>query len=114
MSALSRKLKQTCVYWSISDEPFTEYGLPVYESPVEVKCRWEDVAKEFIDAQGEKAISSAVICVASDMVCKGRIMLGTLEDVDSDGEPGDDALEIKQFAKTPNIKVTEYLREVYV
>ena len=47
MSIIDRSLKQTAVYWSLAGDDsggddFDEYGQPIFGTPVEIDCRWED------------------------------------------------------------------------
>jgi len=114
MSILTRMLRQTAVYWAPSGSD--AYGRTTFADPVELSCRWEDTAEEFIDAQGERQVSKAKVYVGEDIEPGGYIMLGDLDDVDEDANPREvsDAWAIRSFAKTPNLKATAFLRLVMV
>ncbi len=121
MGIITKMRKQTAVYWAPGSEEsggadFDEYGKPLYASPVEIDCRWEDVAEEFIDAKGTLATSRAIVYVDRDVRVGGVLMLGTLEtgmDLD-DAKQNEGAWEIRRFDKLPNLKATEYLRTAYL
>jgi len=71
--------------------------------------------KEFIDPQGTKLISSAIVYVDRDVDIRGMLLLGALySGIESNPKDVQGAVEIKQFSKTPNLKCTEYLRTVYI
>ena len=110
MSIISRMRKQDAIYWARVG--YDVNGQPTYDSPVGIECRWEDTAEEFIDAQGTRCVSRAVVYVDREVTIGGVLMLG---DVDSSGLEeeypleNEGAVEIKQFSKMPNLKATEYL-----
>ena len=107
-------LKQTAVYWAPSG--IDDFGRPTWDDPVELDCRWEDVAEEFIDAAGERQLSAAKVFVESDVEVHGVLMLGELTDLESGADPleHEDAWEILKFAKIPNLRATEYLRTAFL
>ena len=128
MSIIERMLKQKCVYWppGSDDEDsgalgldFDDYGQPLYADPVELKCRWEDRAEEFITAGGTNAISRSVVYVASDVRTGGVLLLTTLVALTATGnltvpKNNDGAWEIKRFDKLPNLKATKFVRTAYL
>ena len=119
MSIITRMLKQTCVYWVPNDVPFDDYGQPQYGDAVELKCRWEDEAVEFIGPTGTTEISRSVVYVASDVEPGGVLFLGTLAVVTASGDlivPKNNtgAWEIRRFNKIPNLKATEFLRTAFL
>lgn len=113
MSIITRMRKQTAVLW-VRGSPDT-YGNFSFASPVEISCRWEDVAQEFLDAQGEKQMSRAV--VYADRVLKpgDRLMRGEI-DSNTPENPLDtsDAFEVRRFENTPNLRATEFLKTAYL
>lgn len=79
MSLLRRLLKQTAVYWPPSTAGHDAFGNPIRSNPVEVACRWEEKAEEFIGPDGEKETSRAVVFLDTDVAVRGLLYLGTLD-----------------------------------
>jgi len=121
MSIITRVLKQTAIYWA--PDSVDQYGQTTYLSPVELRCRWEDVMQEIITADGAKQVSKTKVMVNEDVVIGGVMMLGSLESGDS-GESGglneedpkanEGAWEIINVGKIPNFRATEFLRLAYL
>jgi len=109
-------LKQTCVYWAPNDVPFDDYGQPQYANAVELKCRWEDVAEEFIGPRGTTEMSRSIVYVESDVEPGGVLLLGEIESSTDQITPKNNAgaWEIRKFDKLPNLKATEFLRTAYL
>jgi len=114
MGLITRMLKMVAVYWSLSG--VDRYGGRVWGEPVEISCRWEDVAVEYIDPQGAKHVSQSVVFVEMDVEIGGVLMLGELSSGVNESSPlsNEGAREIKQFSKIPNLRVSEYVRRVYL
>jgi len=111
----------TCVYWALASNEsggiaYDDYGQPLYTDPVELKCRWDGVAKEFVDAKGTTLVSRAVVYVESDVDVGGLLFHGTLDELDSGLDPRtqDGAWEIKRFDKIPHLKYKWFLRVAYL
>ena len=116
MSIIARMRKQTCVYWPPAAEPFDDYGQPQYGDAVEMECRWEDKAEEFIGPAGTTETSKSKVFVESDVEPGGVLLLGEIESGTDLTVPknNEGAWEIKAFNKTPNLKATEFLRTAYL
>ena len=121
MGIITRMLKMKAVYWppessESGGDDFDDYGQPQVSDPVEIDCRWEEVSEEFLDAQGTAQISRAKVFVDRDVEVGGILMLGLLADVTDLVNPkeNENAWEIRRFDKFPNLRVTEYLRTVYL
>lgn len=120
MSIITRMLKQKCVYWPLAStesggNSLDRYGQLQYTDPIEIDCRWENVAKEFVDSQGTVKISQARVFVDRDVQVGEMLLLGELDSgIDNNPKNNEDALEIKSFGKMPNIKASEFLRTVYL
>lgn len=121
MGIITRMLKGTCVYWALlSNESggvvFDQYGRPRHTTPVELSCRWEDIAKEFLDKEGARQISQSVVYVESDVDLGGMLFNGELTDlaVLTDPRAIDNVWEIRRFDKLPNLRQTEFLRTAYL
>ena len=114
MRLLTRMLKQKMVYWAPSATP-DAYGRPQYEDGVEMSCRWEVKAQEFINPQGDKKISSVVIYSQEDLETGGLVLLGTLDDVDYDGDArAQGAVEIQQVGRVPNLRAKQFLKQAFI
>lgn len=107
-----RAMKQKAVYWPPSE--LDDFGKPTWGTAVEIDCRWEDVQEQFINSNGETALSRAKLIVDRDLENKGVLWLGELDDVVDINDPKDNpnAWEILRFMKTPDFKGRRYLREV--
>lgn len=112
MSLITRALRQTAVWWSVSFVAVDDYGQPVVSSPIEIKVRWDDVVEEFVTSDGTKEMSRAVVMVDRDVSVGDVLMLGTLSDIKDATRPkaNTGAWEVRSFSKTPNLKHTENLR----
>ena len=135
MQVLEKAYVQTAVYWG---NPVTDgLGGYTYDSPIEVKCRWEQKQEVITEqkgpgAHGEEIISTAQIYVLQDMSEGEVLYLGSKDEfsdvVWDDGTTWDDAriwaeapnaienaFKIKKFEKTPVYRSTSnFLRKVYL
>lgn len=121
MGLLESMLKQTAVYWPPGSAEsggvdFNERGERLYATAVQIKCRWTDVSKVFINAQGVEQVSRAKVFVDRDVKAGGMLYLGRLTDVAylTDPKANDGAWEIASFKKTPNKRATKFLRKVFL
>lgn len=109
----TRAMKQKAIYWGLLD--VDEYGKPNPASPVEISCRWEQVSVEFVEPNGERALSRARLIVDRDLEVKGKLKLGAYDEkIQEDPDRNNDVYEIRQFNKTPNFRGTKYIREVFL
>jgi hypothetical protein len=113
--------KQTAVYWPPGSEEtggadYDGYGHPLFASPVEISCRWEDIVQEFVDSENETRFSQSIVYTDRDVKLRGVLMLGTLNDVTDLDNPKENegAWEIRRFDKLPNLRNTEILRTAYL
>jgi hypothetical protein len=109
------------VYWALKSAEsggiaYDDYGQPQYTDPVEIYCRWDDVAVEFIDRNGTKQVSKSTVFVRQDLDIGGMLFHGTLAEVTSPDAPReqDNAWEIRQFGVTPHIKYKYKVRIAYL
>ncbi len=114
MGIIKKMRRQIAVYW-----PFVSvdaYGKKVVGSPVAIKCRWDGRVEEFLDGQGERQLSQAVVYVDRETPVGGILMLGTLSDITDavNIKENEGAWEIRRYDTTPNLKATEFLRTVYL
>ena len=114
MNLIIRMLKQIAVYWSVASTD--QFGGKVYNDPVEIKCRWEDISVEYLDSQGETKLSNAVVYMDRDILVGGVLMLGTLGDItdEENVKENSGAWEIKRFDKLPDRKAKNFLRTAYL
>lgn len=114
MNIITRMRKQKCVYWALSSK--NQFGEKQYDSPVEISCRWEDSSVEYLNSDGERVVSNAVVYVDRDVFVGSILMLGVLADITDYTYIKENvgAYEIQKFEKLPNFKTTEFLRTVYL
>jgi hypothetical protein len=112
---------QTAVYWGNPRDD--GYGGMVFDEPIELTppngVRWEETTQKVSDGKGNEIISKAQILVNQDLDEQGYLFLGTLDELDSEGEVDpktvEGAYEIKRFDKTPMIKsTTVFVRKAYL
>ena len=114
MRIINRMRKQDAVYW-----PFVsvnEFGVKAVGSPVAIRCRWEDRNEEFLDANGERQMSMAIVYVDRDAPVGGVLMLGTTADITDavNIKENAGAFEIRRFDNLPDIKANEFLKTAYL
>jgi hypothetical protein len=120
MSIISKMRKQKSVHWPLQYESGTKdhdnYGQPVYGSPEEIDCRWEDVAVEFMDLAGERQVSRSKVFVDREVIPGAVLMLGTLDSIVDETHPMSNpgAWTVRQAQAIPNLRNTEMLRIVYL
>ena len=114
MSLITRALRETAVLWAFTG--VDAYGKPSVASPIEISCRWDDSAIEYIAPDNTNQVSRAVVMVDRDITIGGILMLGELTDVNGAVAPKSNlgAYEIRQTSKNPNLRATEYLRQCYL
>lgn len=127
MGIIARMRKQNAIYWPPA-APDT-FGRMCYDPVIELtlaggvnSCvRWEDRAEEFVDSTSTRAISNAVVYVPTlpgggEVQTGGFLWLGDRADLTDESNPASNAgaYEIRRVDKLPNLKVSEYLRTVYL
>jgi hypothetical protein len=115
VSIISRMLKQTAVYWPLGT--VGEFGSTSFGTPVQVVCRWEETAEEFLDKEGVRQISRAVVYVNRDVALGGLLKQGALTSVETawtDPSAQAGVWRIRSFASTPNFKAREFLRKAMI
>jgi hypothetical protein len=115
---------QTAVYWG---NPQNDgYGGHTYDTPIEIKCRWED--KNEVDFgwfssgfPGNIRLSKSSLLVTQDLQEKGYLWLGTLQQLNSlysditQPEVVRGAYMIHRFDKIPMVfKTDEFVRRVWL
>ena len=121
---MARTCNQTAVYWG---NPVNDgYGKNIFDDPVEIDCRWEEMLQVVIDDKGNEITSRAVVYLTQDVDYEGILYLGTLEDLyetvlESSLGGLDDPMAIenifiiKRFEKKPVLGSTSvFLRKAYL
>jgi len=114
MSLITRMRRQNAVYWAL--DSIDQFGKKTFSSPVQIKVRWDDVTEEFLDSEGVRQVSKAVVYVGEDIEEGSVLMLGELSDITDavNIKENEGAWEVRMFAKTPNLRATEFLRRAYL
>lgn len=107
-------LRQKCIYWEPEGD-VSQFGEKKFLLPVELKCRWEEVGEEVLEADAKEQVFDSTIFVESDVKEGGLLMLGTLSDLEG-SEPPKSVLSkrIRKFEKIPTMKGTKFLRVAYL
>lgn len=103
-------MNQAMTYWAFVS--LDRFSKPTFAAPVQIFCRWQDVAELFKDAQGQQRTSSAIIYSEYSLDLNGYVKRGT----DSTGYPVGltGAYEILQTGSSPNLNGTITLNKVFV
>ncbi len=114
MSLIDRMRKQQAVWWAV--DSIDKFGQEVYAAPIQIMCRWEDVSKQFLDANGEIQMSQAVVYTDRDTPPKGVLMLGLIASITDPTNIKENvgAWEIMRFDKLPTLNNKEALRTAYL
>lgn len=115
MSIITGAMKQKAVYWAKAGQD--KYGKPSYSVGVEILCRWEDLMEEVVTAQNKQLVSNHYAMVSMDTPEGGLLWLGELAKwtgADPPTAQTEDVHRIVKFSKLPNLKNTEFLREVWM
>jgi hypothetical protein len=111
----ARNLPQKCIFWG--NPQADGYGSYLYDDPVELDCRWEDITMvEELAREVQQQLRSEVI-LNQDVDEQGMLMLGELIDLDSDvfNDPvSAGASMIIRFDKIPTLKGDYFFRKAYV
>jgi len=114
-------IKSTCtqdaVYWGSPRED--GFGGKTFGTPIDIKCRWQDIVQLLGTPDKESVISRATVVVLQDLEEDGLLWLGTLANLtlqqQNDPRTIEDICIVKRFAKLPAIRsTTVFLRKVYL
>lgn len=108
---VSSILKQKAVYWAPKE--LDKNGNPVFDEPVEVKCRWTDMQRLYLKPNATQSVSRCIVLVDRDLLIGGMIWLGKLADVEDQDEPSENkgAYIIEAFNKVPDVSAHKFVRE---
>lgn len=121
---ISNRLPQRCVYWGNPVED--GYGSKIFDAPIELPCRWEDMQQVIVETDGTQSLSRAVVFVDVDLDEDGLLWLGTLNDLvnfesawDSLGDVDHSLIPklhiIKRWEKSPALNsTTQFLRKAHL
>jgi hypothetical protein len=114
MSIITRMRKQQAVWWGQSS--VDSFGVPRFNSPIQIMCRWEDDQKEFIGKDGLPQVSSSIVYVDRVMQIGDILWLGLISNIATSQQPRVNAgwQEIKQFKQLPNFSASQFLLTAYL
>lgn len=110
MRVAEKFMKQFAVYWEHHGND--DSGQPLFDPPIEIKCRWDDVHEVFLDLNGNDQVTNAKVMVDRDVVVQGQLWLGRLQDLTSQSVPIENqgAYAIRRFEKTVDKKGKKFVR----
>jgi hypothetical protein len=122
VSFIKKIAVQSAIYWS---NPVNDgFGGYTFDEPVVIKCRWDDMQRIYTGQDGQQVQQKAKLLIPTDenMMIKGWLMLGTLDDlqVSDTGvyqQPSNEigAYQIIGVDRTPLIKSrTVFVTTVYL
>lgn len=121
MSVITAMRRQKAVYWAPGSSEtagldFDGLGRRLFADPVEIDCRWEDRAEQYVAPSGETQVSRSVVYVDRDMVIGGVLAKGELSDMTDLSSPllNPGAGSISGWSSIPNFPATEFLRIAYL
>jgi hypothetical protein len=111
MGIISSMRKQAAVYWAPAAAD--DFGVAGAVTPVDIACRWEDTAEQFLDDENTVQVSRSKVYTDRDIVPGGYLLLGTvagLADPAAHPRTIQGAFIVHQFSKLPNLKASQFLR----
>lgn len=115
MSIITKMMRFDCVYWEYDGTDM--YGKPSYKDPVQIRCRWQASDGENLTSDGNETLNTKTkVYTLIDIKINSVLMLGTLEDITDETSPtnNDNAYEVFQFEKIPDLKNRKVLRRCLV
>lgn len=103
-------LNEKAAYWAPLGRDGS--GRPIYGTPVEIDCRWEDTNEQFINAIGEEQMSQAIVYVDRDLELAGMLRLGKEVTAPADPALDNDSFEIQKVSDIPNLPADDFLKRV--
>lgn len=117
---LTTKLNQTAVYWApaLSRDVF---GQDTFAAGVDLACRWQDKVEEFVNANGERELSAAVVYCeqpADPARVDARMYLGSITDLTA-GEIADPTTVagshvVRAVSQSPSMNAGETLYKLWL
>ncbi len=106
-----RHLHQVLTYWAPAGT-YDTYGKPLYLSPVQYNCRWEDKQQNFVNKIGTEKVSKSRIFLSEQLDIDGFVFLGT--SVASDPTQVSGAREIQALGRIPDLRNLKSLTTVFL
>ncbi len=106
---LQRNLKQDVTHWAVTPDGFGGFS---FIAPAPLKGRWEEVAELFRDPAGEEEVSKATVYLSADVVTSDYLFLGTTAAVDPTAIA--DTFQVRQFHKTPDLRLLDFERKAFL
>lgn len=103
-------MQQTLTYWAFVD--LDRFSKSTFSAPVQLRCRWQEVAVLFKDSQGQQRTSSAIVYPEYPLGLKGYVKRGIDNTAHPVGLAG--AYEILQNGDSPNLTGTITLNKVFI
>lgn len=111
MPNFERNLRQALTYWPKTGT--NEFGKPVFDSPVLLPCRWEDINERVIDKHGAEIVAKARIFTAEPMNPEGWVIQGDSSLI-MDPLTLADAEEIRQAKAVPDLRNLKTLHTTWL
>jgi hypothetical protein len=102
-------LKQEAVYWE--PDGVDQFAQERFLLPVDIKCRWEDELEQGIDETGNETIFVSTVYVDRDVRVGGRIMKGTVNDLEGPAPP-QESHRVRRFDLIPTLDARQFLRTI--
>lgn len=110
MDFLSFGLGQICTHWAVTG--VDGFNKPIFASPVELKCRWEERNEKLINDDGEEYLSRARVFLANDVVPGDYLFLGS--NSTADPRTVREAFRVKTWRRIPSLDGLSFERKAYL
>jgi len=122
---IQRMLGQVAVYWVPTGKK-DDHGRPLWSDPIEIFCRWDNVTEQFMDKNGDLAVSNAKVYVDREVDNDGVLWLSSatrkdppgtaLGELRDDANPfaQDHAFFIRRRDDFPNRRFDNTMRTCYL
>lgn len=108
---LTRKLRQVCTYWAPTGATDL-YGKPVWSTPQQLPCRWENNQSQIMSKTGEEIVSKARVYLAVPINVNGYLFLGT--SVETDPTKVANVERIQNVGTVPDLRNLQQLTTAYL
>ena len=116
MSLLTGALNQSAVYWSFKSKD--GFGALTFNTAVEIKVRWQDVSKLFLDKTGKQTVSQSIIYTDEEIGLDDYLLLGTLTSLTAAQKLDPfliaNAFPVKGKDKSWDLAGSEFVMKVYL
>lgn len=108
------KRNMNAIWWPRGVD--TDTGLPTYLSPIQIKCRWDDMQEKFLDLNGNDTVSNSIVYPDRETPLGGVLWLGTMGELTSQTLPFDNpgAMEIRKFNRIGDVKSKKFIFIAYL